>query len=447
MTLDTRRRGVIVSSGAYFASNILATTRFYAEYSEQGLRRLRDFCSNMLGGAVAGSAVCALTVVFAARWIAGGADPEYARCLRLASVVVVIRVVASVIYQIYRAQERVLAYAVGRVGGRYITVALVIVLLLYYQGAAYEVILATLIAESLVMVFCLVDLTAGGTLGLPRISWPTIMTATAYGVPLALSHSASFVLDYGDRFLIARILGLNAVATYAVPYDLTQNLAAGIFGPVRLAVVPIIFSLWVKQGQESTSQFASQVLTYMIALAIPIGTLFLIMNKDVILLLASAKYGDSAVLTPYLFPGVLIGEMNFLIASGLAIEKRTTLLAVNVICAGALNVGLNLILLPRWGLTGAAVATTAAYLALTIATYVQAQPVLRLRVQFAPIARAMVATVIMVILVLGIAPGSSASVVDIVARGIAGAGAAAVCMSILDREIRRRTWLRLARVR
>lgn len=416
-----------------------ATVRFYTE--ERRARRLRNFCSNMLGGAFASGALVAIIAAVAIGWRTG--EVEYLRCMQLAGLVVVIRATLSVVLQLFRSEERVFAYSAAQVIGRYATLGLIGAFLLLHEGRAREVILATVIGEGVVLAVCVAELAARGNIGWPKISWPTIAAATTYGVPLAIGGSASFILDYGDRFLIQRFLGFDAVASYAVPYDLTQNLAAAVFAPIRLAAIPMIFRMWTSDGPEETSRFVSQLLTYMVALSIPLAVLFALMNHDIILLLASAKYSGSAALTPYILPGIFIGEMNFLIGAGLTIPKNTTVLALIILSGGLLNVLLNLLFIPLLGLVGAAVATTVSYTAVMAATFWKAQPVLRLRLRFAVIGKAIVATAVMVTLVRGLGPFSAERAVDVAARGILGAGVAAACMVILDRDIRERAWVRV----
>ena len=135
--------------------------------------------------------------------------------------------------------------------------------------------------------------------------------------------------------------------------------------------------------------------------------------------------------------------MNFLIGAGLTIQKNTSVLALIILSGGLLNVVFNLLFIPMLGLVGAAVATTVSYTAVTAATFWKAQPVLRLQLRFAVVGKAIVATAVMVTLVLGLGPFCAERVVDVAARRILGTGVAAMCMLILDRNIRERAWVRL----
>jgi O-antigen/teichoic acid export membrane protein len=310
---------------------------------------------------------------------------------------------------------------------------------------ARHVIVASVVGEAVVAAACLIDLARRGSIGFPRLRWDILKEASAYGVPLAAAGSATLILDYGDRFLIERFLDVSAVATYAVPYDLAQSLAAGLFAPVRLAVVPVIFRLWANDGPEVTSAFVSDLFTYLVAFSIPIAALFLVLSEDLIVLLASAKYRDAAHLIPYLLPGVFLAELNFLIATAMTVEKRTLGLAVLVLVAGIGNIVLNLIAIPLWGLVGAALCTTVAYAGLVVATYVRTLPVLGLRLRAGLIAKSVLATAIMAGLVSALGPLSSARFLDLAARGSVGVVVAAGCLWALDRDLRQRAWAQVAR--
>jgi O-antigen/teichoic acid export membrane protein len=417
-----------------------ATTRFYYERSRQGGKQLREFCASMLSGSFASGLAVALVTLAALRWVSPAA--ETARCLRVACAVIVTRSVLGVIYQIYRGQERAVAFSIAQIATRYVPLALAIAILLVSGLSAYAVIVATAVGEALVAVVCLIEFAARGLLGRPSLSRWHLNAAFSYGAPLALGNSSTFFLDYGDRFLIERFLGLSAVAAYTVPYDLVSTLAAGVFGSIKLALLPLIFRLWESEGRAATSEFVSQVFTYSVALAIPAGVLFLAITPDLIVFLTSAKYGDSAPLMAYLLPGVFMGEMNFMFAAALMIAGGTTALAVLSVASGVVNVILNVILLPRWGLMGAACATTLSYGLLMYATYRMSRSVLDLQIKPWVLAESLLTTALMLGVLGALGRVSSQPALNLIVHGGAGAIVVALCLSLLDREIRQRTWSR-----
>jgi O-antigen/teichoic acid export membrane protein len=419
-----------------------ATIRFYFERSQQGLRHLREFCGTMLTGSFVAGSLFALGTVLSLNWITPQANT--AQCLRLASLIIVIRVVLSVVYQIYRAQERVIAFSIAQIMARYASLAVAITFLLGWGSiSAYDVVLATVIGEGCVALFGTGEFAVRGVVGRPTLSGSHLSAAFGYGTPLAVGTWATFLLDYGDRFLIQRYLGFDAVAIYAVPYDLVSALAVGVFGSLKLALLPIIFRLWETEGREATTALVSQVLTYSVALSLPCMTLLMLNQHEIIVLLSSAKYAASADLLTYLLPGVCVGELNFLVAAGLLVQRGTVAYAVLTFASAGLNVGLNVILLPRWGLVGAAWATTITFALMTLGTYLVSRRSLPLYVSPLVLGEAVLTTLLMILVVNLLGHVSSQPIVDLAVRGTAGVGVAGLCMSLLDREIRRRTWLRI----
>lgn len=421
-----------------------ATMRFYYERSQQGVGRLREFCATMLSGSFISGTLVALSTLIVLQWLAP--QENTARCLRVALLLVVIRAVLAVMYQIYRGQERALAFSIAQLTARIVPLAVAIVILLASGLTAYDVLVATTIGEGLVALICFSEFAGRGILGRPTLSRWHLSAAFSYGAPLAVGAYATFLLDYGDRFLIERLLGLAAVAAYAVPYDLVSTLAATVFGSIKLALLPVIFRLWESDGRAATSEFVSQVFTYSVALTIPGAVLLVLTSRDIIVLLASTKYSGSAALTAYLLPGVFMGEMNFLLASGLLINGGTIALAMLSLASAAVNLILNLLLLPRWGLVGAACATTMAYGLLMLGTYWLSRSVLQLRLRPLVLAESLLATAIMVLSLSLLGRISAQPVVNFFVRGTAGVGVAGLCMSLLDREIRQYTWSRAIRV-
>jgi O-antigen/teichoic acid export membrane protein len=418
-----------------------ATTRFYYQYQQRGTQHLREFFGTMLAGSFLTATLVALGTVLALPWIVSDANAR--RCLQAASAVVVIRSVLGVIYQTYRAQERPLAFTGAQLAARYVSLAIVIALLLFQGLSTYGVILATVIGEGLVVLISIAEIGSRGALGQPRLSREHASAAFAYGTPLAVGLHAAFFLDYGDRFLIERFLGLGAVATYSVPYDIVSTLAAAVFGSLKMALMPVVFRVWETEGASATSELVSRLLTYSIALAIPAVALCIVTSEDLIVFLSSAKYSGAGALTAYLAPGVVLGELNFLVAAGLLLGRGTMTLGGLTVGCCALNLALNALLLPRWGLAGAASATTIAYAALMVATYRASRSTLALRVQPVVLAAAVLATGLMLLSLSMLGQVSGHPFVNLLVRGMVGAVIAALCISVFTPEIRELAWMRV----
>lgn len=414
-----------------------AAVRLYGEHRDHGSNaRLRDLCGTLIAGAFGASTVVAIGLAAAPFVFSGAGNESYMHCLPLAAALVVIRATSAVIFQIYRAEERAGTHALTQIGLRYGTLVVALLFLVLFPRTAFTVILATLTVELAALVVRLNQLRRRQMIGIPRQVRPIFGVAIAYGLPLALAGSARFLLDYADRFLIERMLGLDAVATYGVPYDIAAKLGETLATPIQLAAVPIIFRLWTTEGRVATSRFASDVFSYMIAMALPLTVLYLMYSEEVIVVLASEKYRGAGELTPYLLPGVLLGNVNFLIVAGLTVHKRTTVLAMSVCGAALLNVILNLVLIPYWQLIGAAVATTVSYVTLTIVTFRLAADSIALRLDYRVLIKAVAATAVSVLVLHQLRLIEASSAGTLVLALALGSATAASVFAALDERLR-----------
>jgi O-antigen/teichoic acid export membrane protein len=413
-----------------------AVVRLYGEHLARGPAALRRLCSTLVAGAPLAAAPWAAVLMAMPSWSAPATSP-YLDCLPLAGALVVIRAASGVLYQIYRAQERAVAHASTQVAVRYGTLVLAPLCLIAFPRSAFTVVAATIAVEATALVVRVVDLWRRRVIELPRFDPSILRSAIGYGLPLALAGSARFLLDYADRFLIGRMLGLEAVAIYAVPYDIAAKLGETLSTPIQLAAVPIIFRLWMAEGRGAASRFASDVLTYMIAMSLPLVVLYLVFSNEIILVLASAKYRGAGELTPYILPGVLLGSVNFLIVVGLTIQKRTIVLATGVLGAAFLNILLNLVLIPHWQLVGAAAATTISYAVLVVTNHLLAAGALDLRVDYGVVFAAATATGVSLLVLHGLGLLTPGSLSALAAALSVGMGAAAAAFALLDPRVRR----------
>jgi O-antigen/teichoic acid export membrane protein len=89
-------------------------------------------------------------------------------------------------------------------------------------------------------------------------------------------------------------------------------------------------------------------------------------------LLAGERWGtataDAARVTPIVAVASVAYGLYYMVVSAVFLERRTKVLPLLTISAGLVNVGLNLLLIPRIGIIGAAWATMAGYATLAALT-------------------------------------------------------------------------------
>lgn len=185
-----------------------------------------------------------------------------------------------------------------------------------------------------------------------------------YGLPLTLTYLATMVLDVSDRFMIGWWLGPSAVAGYAASYDLAQQTVGVALNVFFLASYPRITAAWEAGGAPAARQ-AMQPLSRAMLLGAPLVVgIFIGLADDISqVFFGEAVRTDAARVMPWVAFAIAVGCLkSYFLDVAFQLAKVTHMqLRITVVMA-VLNVVLNLILLPKFGVVGAAVATAAAFL-------------------------------------------------------------------------------------
>jgi O-antigen/teichoic acid export membrane protein len=184
-----------------------------------------------------------------------------------------------------------------------------------------------------------------------------------YGLPLTLTYFSTMVLDVSDRFMIGWWLASSAVAGYAASYDLTQQTVGAILNVFFLASYPAIIVAWERGGIHADNQ-AMRSLSRALMLAVPLmAGLFIGLAPEISsFFFGVAVQTDAAKVMPWVAFAISIGCFKtYYLDIAFHLTKETHMqLRITAVMA-VLNVALNLILLPRLGVIGAAISTAVAF--------------------------------------------------------------------------------------
>ncbi|MCZ2829870.1 oligosaccharide flippase family protein [Modestobacter sp. VKM Ac-2986] len=179
------------------------------------------------------------------------------------------------------------------------------------------------------------------------------------GIPLMISGLAIYVLNAGDRLVILKLMGPADAGRYQIAYTI-GNVAVLLLSMTDGAWLPRIAAV---RDQVERSQVVAGARNGLLKLMLPVLLGITLGAPLGLRIVAPPDYrpGDLLpvvfVVALAAFP-VLIGIASHWVLVTLG---RTRNLAVSAIAAAVVNVGLNVVLVPVWGLVGAAAATAAAF--------------------------------------------------------------------------------------
>ncbi|SHK80259.1 oligosaccharide flippase family protein [Rhodothermus profundi] len=179
-----------------------------------------------------------------------------------------------------------------------------------------------------------------------------------YGLPVAGSLAFNLIIVASDRFLIAWLLDEAHAGIYAAGYDLAYQPVILLMHIVYLAVYPLIVKAWEQEGKPVAYTYLSRNAQLLLIIAVP-ATVGLVLLRDAIasLVLGEAFQAASAIIA-WVAVGTLLDGMRVYHADlAFHLGQRTMGQLRSVLWGALVNIGLNLLWIPRVGIIGAAWAT------------------------------------------------------------------------------------------
>ncbi len=178
-----------------------------------------------------------------------------------------------------------------------------------------------------------------------------------FGLPLVPSALLLWVTNFSDRFFLVKLADAAEVGLYSVGVRVASAMVL-ILTAFRTAWPAFAYS--IKSDDEARQTYA-WVLTYLVVLSTWIAVTLALLSPWLVAWLTTTPFESaSRVVGPLAFAAVAFGGY-IVLAIGIGRARRTQFNWVITGIAAAVNVALNLILIPYYGMMGAAVATVAAY--------------------------------------------------------------------------------------
>ena len=307
--------------------------------------------------------------------------------LLVASLLIVVRSLRSMQLNLMQMENKTRLFNGMEIFQKAATVGLTIFLLFYWSRSILACFVAMIVVEGAVMLQYVPILARRGLVTPRLFDLAFFRAAAVFSFPLMVAEISWVVLAAGDRFFVQHYLGAMAVGYYAAAYGIATYVQEVMMMPLQLSFFPICMKLWTAEGKEQTQRFLSRSFNYFMMGSALVISGAIVTSRDVVIVLASKKFQEARSLLPYLIVGLVLWASNTFFRPWLMIHKRARMIAQTTLCASLLNIALNIILLPRLGLTGAALASTLSFIAMVVYTGYESMKVLPFKIEWGAMLR------------------------------------------------------------
>ena len=203
------------------------------------------------------------------------------------------------------------------------------------------------------IVFILSFLLLKDNFDIKKISFSVWKKMVKYGTPLIPAVMLLLVVQYCDRFMIIHFLGLGDLGIYAIGIRLATIITLLFIG-FKFAWGPYVFDNY---KDPKTKEVMSILFKYLFLLSILLVLLITLFSPELLFILTTKSYYGAYRVVPLLAGSTVLYTLGAYFSFGFGIaEKNIFSFYVNLIAA-AVNVVLNILFIPRFGIQGAALAT------------------------------------------------------------------------------------------
>ncbi|MGR5306679.1 lipopolysaccharide biosynthesis protein [Vibrio mediterranei] len=276
-------------------------------------------------------------------------------------ILIFVFVFQGVVKQYARALEKLTIYMIGDIIQVVIFIALIFTFLNYYDmgviGFVYAKI-GALLAETL---YVYISGKLYKTIG-HRVNFEYSRQMLLFGLPLVPNSIMWWVSNASDRYILAAMASLSSVGIYSVAVKF----------PIIVAhISTVFFKSWqtsaIEQNEsKDSSQYQTKVFNAYACFLFLLSSMIIVVIKPVMEILVSEVFYEAWRYVPILLLSAVYSSLGGFLGINYNVAKDTKRALISTVIAAVVNIVLNLILIPKYEVYGASIATLISFFILFV---------------------------------------------------------------------------------
>lgn len=241
------------------------------------------------------------------------------------------------------------------ISSSFLTLAGTILVLIFHWGI-YGILILSLVINAMILFLYLAKSQKDffSETAKEEISADYLSDFYRYAVSVAvISIIELIVWQYSEVIFLGIFRAPREVAYYTLPFNIALMAMTMLPGAILQTLMPVLSNLHGQADSEGMKKTYFVVTKFNYLIIVPLCFIFGILAKDIILTLYGPTYAESAKILPIL---IVSSGMAFLSTSGalfLYSIKKQNLILKYMIFTAVLNVTLDILLIPKFGIYGA----------------------------------------------------------------------------------------------
>lgn len=259
----------------------------------------------------------------------------------------------SICSQFVRARGLIKLYAISGILNTVLMIISNLILLLCFNLGINGYVLSIIIADFLTSMFLFWIAGLKKYLKFQRISKSIAKAMVIFSLPLIPTTLFWWVTNLSDRYLVTYMIGADANGLYSTAYKIPTFITM---------LAGIVLQAWkISSVEEDNSadraRFYSNVFESYQSVIYLAASFIIILIKPITSILVSQDFYESWRFVPFLMMSVVFQCFASFLSNIYMVVKKNKMSMVTTLISAVVNVVLNLIFIPLWGVNGAAFAT------------------------------------------------------------------------------------------
>ena len=285
-------------------------------------------------------------------------DRNLAHLLKIYALILFLQPFSSLFLCLLRMLERAKYFVFTSISSLLLSAGLTLYLLTVLKKGVLALIVGNLLSLIVTIIMVLPVFIKKSTFKLSR---STLIPPLKYAYPLLLSEYSNLLIQSGDRYVLRIFNSVSTVGLYSFGYQIAGILQTALVTPLKQALQPVV--LKQEEDPEAIRHLLRMGATYFYLIGCAACLLISLFSREILMLFARKEVFWAAwVIVPTItYSYVQHGLGNF-VGWGMGLMKKSFHVSGIVLVAALVNIGLNFLFIPQWGMLGAAFATMLSYI-------------------------------------------------------------------------------------
>jgi len=284
------------------------------------------------------------------------ADTAYEKYGPYMVALVALTSIDNICAQYIRGRGRVASFAISGIVKTIVFTGSNIVLLLYLRLKVEGYLLSLIISEAITILFLMNSIRDIG-MARARINAKLLSQMLKYSIPLIPNSLFWWVMNAADKYVILGVLGAGANGLYAVAHKIPSlvNICNSLFFQAwQLSAVE-------EERSKDRKEFYSNVFNALAVTLFLVAGVLLVLIKPVMSIMVSDNYANAWKYIPYLVIAMVFSAFSGFLGTNYVASKKTKGALKTTLFGAGVNILLNIALINRFGMNGAAFATMVSF--------------------------------------------------------------------------------------